>query len=44
LASVPTDRVVDCLSNLKAAGYADCAVIGEVFPMSDAVTSITLTA
>jgi selenide,water dikinase len=44
LASVPADRVADCLSNLKAAGYADCAVIGEVLSASDALTSITLTA
>jgi selenide,water dikinase len=44
LASVPADRFADCLSNLKAAGYADCAVIGEVLSASDALTSITLTA
>lgn len=32
LASVPADQAADCVEQLKAQGYRDAAIIGEVYP------------
>jgi len=42
LASVPAARAGPCLDALRAAGYADAAVIGAVLPLGDKGTPITL--
>lgn len=42
LASVPAERVQDCVRALHALGYAQAAVIGRVLPGSDALEPIVL--
>ena len=42
LAAVPLDQVDDCLTALKAVGYAHCALIGQAGPLGPNVAPITL--
>ena len=42
LASVPADRVDDCVSALKQAGYALTSVIGDIQPQGTALEPIVL--
>ncbi|MCM2340967.1 selenide, water dikinase SelD [Rhodoferax sp.] len=42
LASVPADRVADCVAALKAAGYAQTAVIGRVLFQGEAIEPVVL--
>lgn len=42
LASVPHEQAADCLAALRAARYADAAIIGEVEHQSDAIAPITI--
>jgi selenide,water dikinase len=42
LASVPADRVTDCIAALQAAGYGHSAVIGRVTAQGDALEPIVL--
>jgi len=42
LASVPADKVADCLAALHAAGYRDSAVIGEVLAQGAALEPVVL--
>ena len=42
LASIPADRAPTCLQELRALGYQDAAIIGEVTAQSDALEPITL--
>ena len=42
LASVPAAQATACIDALRAAGYADAAVIGQVLPQDDALAPITL--
>ncbi len=42
LASIPADRSADCLAALRAAGYADAAIIGAVGPRTDAAAPIRI--
>ena len=43
LASVPADRAATCVEALKAAGYAQTAVIGRILGASDALEPVVLT-
>lgn len=43
LASVPADAAPGCVDALRAAGYADAVVIGQVLAQGDALARITLT-
>jgi selenide, water dikinase len=42
LASVPAARTLDCVAQLRAAGYADAAVIGTVTARTEALEPITI--
>ena len=42
MASVPTGRAGDCVTALRALGYAHTAIIGRVLPASDALAPIVL--
>jgi len=42
LASVPADRVDDCVAALKAAGYAQTAVIGRILAQGEALEPVVL--
>ncbi|MGE0331220.1 MAG: selenide, water dikinase SelD [Ramlibacter sp.] len=44
LASVPADRVPDCVAALRQAGYEHTAVIGRILASGDALEPITLVA
>ncbi len=43
LASVPANRVNECVEKLRTLGYAHTVVIGKILPQSDALAPITLT-
>jgi selenide,water dikinase len=43
LAGVPADAVEDCVAELRKAGYAQTAVIGEVRPQGDELEPIVVT-
>jgi selenide,water dikinase len=42
LASVPADRAEACLTNLRRAGYAQSAIIGEIILPGDGVETVFL--
>lgn len=42
LAAVPFDQVADCLTALKAVGYADSALVGRVVPLVPPVAPIAI--
>ena len=42
LASVPADRVAECVVALKAAGYAQTAVIGHILAQGEAIEPVVL--
>jgi len=44
LASVPADRVADCIARLHQAGYGSAAVIGSVLAQGDALEPVLVRA
>lgn len=44
LASVPADRVDDCVRRLKDLGYAHTAIVGRIHPQGDALEPVVLKA